>query len=48
VDPNGDPVVEAADDAEAVLLAEVDLEHVRWARRHWPFLQERRPAAYAL
>lgn len=46
VDPNGDPVVEAAHDAEGVLLAEVDLEHVRWARRQWPFLRERRPDAY--
>ncbi len=47
VDPNGDPVVEPADDNESVVIAEVDLERVRWVRRQWPFLRERRPDAYA-
>lgn len=47
VDPNGDPAVEPADGAESVVIAEVDLERVRWVRRQWPFLRERRPEAYA-
>jgi len=47
VDPNGDPVVEPADESESVVLAEVDLERVRWVRRQWPFLRDRRPDAYA-
>ncbi len=47
VDPNGDPVVEPADETESVVIAEVDLERVRWVRRQWPFLRDRRPDAYA-
>ncbi len=47
VDPNGDPVVEPAAEEESVVIAEVDLERVRWVRRQWPFLRERRPDVYA-
>jgi N-carbamoylputrescine amidase len=46
VDPNGDPVVEPAGEEESLLIAEVDLERVRWVRRQWPFLRDRRPDAY--
>ncbi len=48
VDPNGDPVVEPAGEEESMVIADVDLERVRWVRRQWPFLRDRRPDAYSL
>ena len=47
VDPNGDLVVDPAGEEESVVIAEVDLERVRWVRGQWPFLRDRRPEAYA-
>ncbi len=45
-DPQGAILAQAPDDAEAVLLAEVDAAHVETIRRNWPFLRDRRVDAY--
>ncbi|MBI4913668.1 MAG: carbon-nitrogen hydrolase [Acidobacteria bacterium] len=45
-DPYGVVVAEASIDREEVLLAEVDPGRVEEARRHWPFLRDRRVDAY--
>ncbi len=44
--PLGRILVQAPDDAEAVLTAEVDLAAVEATRRYWPFLRDRRIEAY--
>ncbi len=44
-DPFGTVVAEAGE-AEALLMAEVDLGRVEEVRRHWPFLRDRRTDAY--
>ena len=45
-DPAGVVVAEASTDREETLVAEVDLGRVEEARRHWPFLRDRRIDAY--
>ena len=45
-DPFGRVLVQAPDDAEAVLVAECDLRSIEETRRHWPFLRDRRVDAY--
>ncbi len=45
-DPSGQIVEKAAADAEAVLVADVDLNEVEFQRTHWPFLRDRRIDAY--
>jgi N-carbamoylputrescine amidase len=45
-DPYGRVVAEASRDREEVLVAEVDPAQVETARRHWPFLRDRRIDAY--
>jgi N-carbamoylputrescine amidase len=42
----GQILVQAPDDAEAVLTAEVDLAAIEATRRYWPFLRDRRIDAY--
>ena len=46
-DPFGRIVAKASHDAEEVLLAEIDLALLEDTRRNWPFLRDRRIAAYA-
>jgi len=45
-DPYGRTVAEASRDKDEVLIAEVDPKVVETARRHWPFLRDRRIDAY--
>jgi N-carbamoylputrescine amidase len=45
-DPYGRTLAEASHDKEEVLVAEVDPKVVETARRHWPFLRDRRIDAY--
>jgi N-carbamoylputrescine amidase len=46
-DPFGAVVGEAPADQEALMVREVDLEHLEEVRRNWPFLRDRRIDAYA-
>lgn len=46
-DPFGQIVAEAPHDAEAVLVAEIDLQRIEDVRRNWPFWRDRRVDAYA-
>lgn len=45
-DPGGELIATAPADAEAVLVADVDLDRVEAVRRGWPFLRDRRIDAY--
>jgi len=45
-DPYGQMLVEGPTEAEAVLTAQLDLQHIEGARRAWPFLRDRRIDAY--
>jgi N-carbamoylputrescine amidase len=45
-DPQGVLLAQASHDAEEVLLANIDLEHIENIRRNWPFLRDRRIDAY--
>lgn len=45
-DPFGVVLADAAADAEAVVLAEIDLARIEDVRRNWPFLRDRRTDAY--
>ena len=45
-DPYGRVIAQASRDREEVLVAEVDPGSVETARQHWPFLRDRRIAAY--
>jgi N-carbamoylputrescine amidase len=44
--PDGKKLVEASQDKEEVLLAELDLDAIEPQRRGWPFLRDRRIDAY--
>ena len=46
-DPFGVVLAEAPADAEAILLAPLDLKRLEDVRRNWPFLRDRRVDAYA-
>ena len=46
-DPYGRVIAEASGDKAEVLVATVDPKVVETARRHWPFLRDRRIDAYA-
>jgi len=46
-DPYGRVIAEASRDRAEVLVAKVDPAAVETARRHWPFLRDRRVDAYA-
>ena len=45
-DPFGVVIAEGPADAEAILVAEVDLARMEEVRRNWPFLRDRRTDAY--
>jgi len=45
--PTGEILVEAGRDAEAVVLATVDLDQIGEARRSWGLFRDRRPELYA-
>jgi N-carbamoylputrescine amidase len=45
-DPQGVVLAEADDQKEAILTAEIDLEHLEQIRRNWPFYRDRRIDAY--
>ena len=45
-DPLGVVLAEASMEREEILFADVNLSHVEDARRHWPFLRDRRVDAY--
>lgn len=46
VDPLGDVLVEAGQDADEIVIAEASAETVREARRRFPMLRDRRPEIY--
>ncbi len=46
-DPFGVVLAEAPTDAEAILIAPLDLKRLEDVRRNWPFLRDRRVDAYA-
>ncbi len=46
VDPYGEIVAQASDDADDTIVAELDRERVFAARRRWPMLRDRRPEVY--
>ncbi|HET9707250.1 MAG TPA: carbon-nitrogen hydrolase [Gemmatimonadales bacterium] len=46
-DPFGVVLAEAPEDAEAILVAPLDLGRLEEVRRNWPFLRDRRVDAYA-
>ncbi len=45
-DPSGEILEKGPADAEAIVLAEIDLDAVDTQRTHWPFLRDRRIDAY--
>jgi N-carbamoylputrescine amidase len=45
-EPNGQVIYRAGVDKQEVLVRELDLEKVEFARTHWPFLRDRRIDAY--
>ncbi|GIW78133.1 MAG: hypothetical protein KatS3mg104_3196 [Phycisphaerae bacterium] len=45
--PNGQILYRASPDTEEVIVRNLDLEKVEFARTHWPFLRDRRIDAYA-
>jgi N-carbamoylputrescine amidase len=45
-DPQGIILAQASVDKEEVLIAEIDLGHLEYIRRNWPFLRDRRIDAY--
>jgi N-carbamoylputrescine amidase len=45
-DPFGRVIAQAPHDQEAVLVAEVDIQHMEDIRRNWPFWRDRRVDAY--
>jgi beta-ureidopropionase len=45
-DPRGQIVARAAEDADEVLVCDVDLDKVREVRNTWQFLRDRRPETY--
>jgi len=45
-DPQGVIIAQAPVDQEAILIGEVDLNHLEDVRRNWPFLRDRRIDAY--
>jgi N-carbamoylputrescine amidase len=46
VDPFGEIVGQASDDADDMIVVELDREQVYAARRRWPMLRDRRPEVY--
>jgi len=45
-DPLGEVIAKASRDRDEVLVVDLDLRKVEHARRHWPFLRDRRIDAY--
>jgi N-carbamoylputrescine amidase len=46
VDPRGEFLVEASEDKDELVTAEMDMEKVREVRNLWQFFRDRRPEAY--
>jgi N-carbamoylputrescine amidase len=46
-DPFGRVIVQASQDAEEILIGEIDLGLIEETRRNWPFLRDRRVDAYS-
>lgn len=46
VDPTGDIASGPLGESDGVLLCELDKSAVIWARKMWPFLEDRKPQAY--
>ena len=46
-DPFGRIIAQASQDAEEILIGEIDLGLIEETRRNWPFLRDRRIDAYA-
>jgi N-carbamoylputrescine amidase len=46
-DPFGRVIAQASQDAEEILIGEIDLGLIEETRRNWPFLRDRRVDAYA-
>ena len=47
VDPLGDFTAGPLGEAEGVLICELDRSAIMWARKMWPFFDDRRPGAYS-
>jgi len=47
VDPRGQFLAEASEDADELVVADMDLERIEEVRRTWQFFRDRRPETYA-
>jgi N-carbamoylputrescine amidase len=46
-DPQGVIIQQGSIDKEEIVIGEVDLSHIEYIRRNWPFLRDRRIDAYS-
>ena len=41
-DPSGNIIKQASSNKEDIIVCEIDLQKIEFARQHWPFLRDRR------
>ncbi len=45
-DPRGQVLAEASEDEDELVVADIELDHIREARNRWQFFRDRRPELY--